>query len=56
MPDQYQYRQKYIKKMQFLALTYDIGVWSFGLQQCCFFNLFKHPLETKITWESTNHC
>ena len=51
---QYHYGQKcFFKKLQFLAVTYDIGVLSFAFdvfRMAVFFPLFKQFLEIEMTW------
>ena len=41
----------HFKKMQFLAVTYDIGVFSYAFE--CVFPLFKQFLGTEMTWSQT---
>ena len=43
----------HFKKLQFLAVAYDMGIISFAfdvVETAVFFSLFKQFLETELTW------
>ena len=48
----------HFKKMQFLAVTYDMGVLKLCFRCClnwqCLFSLLNRILETKMTWSQPN--